>query len=148
MIKVTRLNAVTSWSRALNAARRTVGKSALKKEPSDSWKAKMLLAEHSPIRLVEYEWTWEQIPQWVTVHFVRHHIGCEISRVRLCNCASKETREAWTTMLQELKKIDPVLVSKCVPTCVYRGFCPELKCCGYANTHQFHEAVEKYRKTE
>lgn len=187
MIKVTRLNAVTSWSRALNAARRTVGKSALKKEPSDSWKAKMLLAEHSPIRLVEYEWTWEQIPQWVTVHFVRHHIGCKkfvhtqrpdrtgsqiprgehlqgelnemdmtanaqeimaISRVRLCNCASKETREAWTAMLQELKKIDPVLVSKCVPTCVYRGFCPELKCCGYANTHQFHEAVEKYRKTE
>lgn len=37
----------------------------------------MLLAEHSPIRLVEYEWTWGQIPQWVTVHFVRHHIGCE-----------------------------------------------------------------------
>ena len=72
MIKVTRLNAVTSWNRALNAARRTVGKSALKKEPSDSWKAKMLLAEHSPIRLVEYEWTWEQIPQWVTVHFTRH----------------------------------------------------------------------------
>lgn len=32
MIKVTRLNAVTSWSRALNAARRTVGKSALKKK--------------------------------------------------------------------------------------------------------------------
>lgn len=32
MIKVTRLNAVTSWNRALNAARRTVGKSALKKE--------------------------------------------------------------------------------------------------------------------
>lgn len=31
MIKVTRLNAVTSWNRALNAARRTVGKSALKK---------------------------------------------------------------------------------------------------------------------
>lgn len=93
--------------------------------------------------MVEYEWTWEQIPQWVTVHFTRHHIGCEkfvhtqrpdrtgsqiprgehlqgelnemdmtanaqeimaISRVRLCNCASKETREAWTSMLQELKK--------------------------------------------
>ena len=49
MIKVTRLNAVTSWNRALNAARRTVGKLALKKEPSDSWKAKMLLAEHSQI---------------------------------------------------------------------------------------------------
>ena len=43
MIKVTRLNAVTSWNRALNAARRTVGKSALKKEPSDSWKAKNVI---------------------------------------------------------------------------------------------------------
>lgn len=44
------------------------------------------------------------------------------------------------------EKIDPVLVSKCVPTCVYRGFCPELKCCGYANTHQFHEAVENIER--
>lgn len=77
MSKVIRMEKVTLWKRALNAARRTIGKNPLDKEPSNSWKAKMLLAEHSPIRLIEYEWTWSDIMQWVTTHLVRHHEGCE-----------------------------------------------------------------------
>lgn len=77
MSKVIRMEKVTLWKRALNAARRTIGKKSLDKEPSNSWKAKMLLAEHSPIRLIEYEWTWSDIMQWVTTHLVRHHEGCE-----------------------------------------------------------------------
>ena len=70
-------NQSTSWKRVMNAARRTIGKKPLDKEPSDSWKAKILLAEHSPIRLLEYDWGWEKIRQWVTVHLVRHHVGVE-----------------------------------------------------------------------
>lgn len=77
MSEVTRLTQVTPWKRVLNAARRTIGKESLDREPSDSWKAKILLAEHSPIRLLEYEWTWKNIMQWVTTHLVRHHEGCE-----------------------------------------------------------------------
>lgn len=77
MSKVIRMEKATLWKRALNAARRTIGKKPLDKEPSNSWKAKMLLAEHSPIRLIEYEWTWSDIMQWVTTHLVRHHEGCE-----------------------------------------------------------------------
>lgn len=77
MSRIERLDQVTSWKRVLNAARRTIGKRPLDKEPSDSWKAKILLAEHSPIRLLEYDWTWTDIKQFVTVHFVRHHEGCE-----------------------------------------------------------------------
>lgn len=65
---IKRLEQITSWKRVLNAARRTIGKEPLDKEPTNSWKAKILLAEHSPIRLLEYEWTWEQIKQWVTAH--------------------------------------------------------------------------------
>lgn len=68
---------VTSWTRVLNAARRTIGRKQLNKEPSDSWKAKILLAEHSPIRLLEFDFGWEKIRQWVTAHLVRHHEGCE-----------------------------------------------------------------------
>lgn len=68
---------VTPWSRVLDAARRTIGKAPLDKEPSESWKAKMLLAEHSPIRLLEYDWVWNDIQQWITTHLVRHHEGCE-----------------------------------------------------------------------
>lgn len=182
-IKCESVEQIVGWKYALNAARRTVGKEPLKKGPSDKWKAKMLLAEHSPIRLVQYRWTWTDIPQWVTVHYVRHHIGCEkfvstqridrtgseiprdehlqgeknnmdmvanaqeiinISKVRLCSKASKETRYAWNQMLNKLKDIDPVLVSKCVPTCVYRGFCPELKTCGFVNTEKFKKDREEY----
>lgn len=68
MSEIKRLEQVTSWKRVLNAARRTIGKEPLDKEPSDSWKAKILLAEHSPIRLLEYDWSWNAIKQWVTAH--------------------------------------------------------------------------------
>ena len=65
------------WIRVVNAARRTWGKAPINHEPSDKFKRKILLAEHSPIRLLEYDFTIENIRQWVTVHLVRHHIGCE-----------------------------------------------------------------------
>ena len=169
MSKIIRMERVTSWGRALNAARRTVGKRPLDREPSKSWEAKMLLAEHSPIRLVEFEWTWQDIKQWITVHLVRHHEGCEkfihsqredrrnlivprdkleqgslndmdmtanaqalinISKVRLCMKASKETRRAWRQVIDAVREIDPVMADKCVPSCVYRGFCPEMEGAG------------------
>lgn len=188
-MEVTRLECVKpDWNRVLNAARRTVGKKPIKKEPSQSFKKKILLAEHSPIRLLEYDFTWEDIKQWITVHIARHHQGCEkfihsqrtdrneklkglnrddlpqgllndmdmtcnaqsfinISRKRLCNCASKETREAWTAVIEYLKEIDPELAAVCVPECIYRGFCPEFdRCCGYCNTEAFKKRLEEYRK--
>lgn len=77
MSVVSRLEQVTSWKRVLNAARKTAGKKPLDKEPSSKWKRRILLAEHSPIRLLEFDFSWEEIRQWVTVHLVRHHIGCE-----------------------------------------------------------------------
>lgn len=192
MAKVTRLECVKpDWVRVVNAARRTWGKKPISKEPSDTFKKKILLAEHSPIRLLEYDFTWEDIKQWITAHFVRHHEGCEkfvhtqrtdvnkdlaglnrdsflqgmlndmdmscnaqsfinISRKRLCKgCASKETRNAWELVIEYLKDIDPILASKCVPECVYRGFCPEFdRCCGYVNTNAYKEILEKYRKID
>ena len=178
---------VTSWTRVLNAARRTIGRKPLDKEPSDSWKAKILLAEHSPIRLLEYDFGWEKLRQWVTTHFVRHHEGCEkfvhsqrvdrrelpcdrdhiyqgakndmdmtvnaqalisISRKRCCMCASKETREAWSQVLNKLKEIDPVLAGKCVRECVYRGFCPEwMSNCKYCYSPAYWLEVKNYRNT-
>ena len=195
------------WIRVVNAARRTWGKAPINHEPSDKFKKKILLAEHSPIRLLEYDFTIENLRQWVTVHLVRHHEGCEkfvhtqredinqeiekmtkmmmdlmyeaellrdgwkprdymfqgegndmdmtcnaqafinISRKRLCvGCASKETREAWELVIKFLSEVDPVLASKCVPECIYRGFCPEFeRCCGYCNSKQYQERLKEYR---
>lgn len=208
MATVTRFETPTAdWKRVLNAARRTVGKEAIDKEPSDQFKRKILLAEHSPIRLLEYDITIESVRQWVTVHLARHHEGCEkfvhsqredrnaaikelterimgicaeygllregwkardylfqgetndmditcnaqafinISRKRLCHCASPETREVWKMVIAMLSETDPILASKCVPECVYRGFCPEFdRCCGYCRTDTYKQVLEEYRK--
>ncbi len=68
-----------------------------------------------------------------------------ISRRRLCRQASPETREAWGQVVEALGKDWPEVAASCVPECVYRGFCPEFKSCGYAQTPAFQKAVEAYR---
>lgn len=193
----------TSWKRALNAARRTIGKEALDREPSDSWKKMVIMAEHSPIKLVEYNICFSDLRQWVGVHLLRHEhtlpfihsqrvdrrenidelvekvltiVGedikndpsfnkrdylfqgetndqdfvvnaqtlINISRKRLCSCASKETREAWMAVKKAIEEFDPIMARAMVRNCVYRGRCPEMKCCGYYKTDAFKEELEDY----
>lgn len=31
-----------------------------------------MISEHSPIRLLEVDWSWQDIPSWVSVHWSRH----------------------------------------------------------------------------
>ena len=72
-----------------------------------------------------------------------------ISRKRLCNCASKETREAWKQVQDAIRKVDPVMADKMVPECIYRGFCPEfMNPCGYANTEKYQQDLKRYRSTD
>ena len=68
-----------------------------------------------------------------------------ISRRRLCAQASPETRAAWKMVIDALAEKEPELASCCVPECVYRGFCPEFKSCGYVDTPAYAEAVKRYR---
>lgn len=194
----------TTWKRALDAARRTIGKEAAKNEPSDNWKKMALMAEHSPIKLVEYNIQFKDLRQWVGVHLLRHEhtlpfihsqrvdrradieqlteqvmaiiaddvkrspdfnrrdylfqgepndqdfvVNAQtlinISRKRLCMCASKETRLAWMAVKDALCEVDPVMASFMVPNCVYRGFCTEMKSCGYWRTEDFDNFVHEYR---
>ncbi len=174
---------VTQWSRALDAARMTVGKPRLDKEPSDAFKRKMLLAEHSPIRLVEFDITLRRVPYFVAMHLTRHKHGVEffcstsrsdrtgvdrrerkqtdlvdmqmslnaqalmtISRKRLCACADAETQKVWRMVIKALDGVDPILASKCVAECQYRGFCPEDDSCGFAGTDWFQECLQVYRE--
>jgi hypothetical protein len=60
-----------------------------------------------------------------------------ISRKRLCNKAEKETRKIWRQVIEELRKTEPELANACVPNCLYRGFCPEFKSCGFADSELF-----------
>lgn len=51
----------------------TVGKDSTKL-PTDEWRHKLLLSEHSPIRTLNF-CIKMQIPYYVSVHFVRHFTG-------------------------------------------------------------------------
>lgn len=66
-----------SWTEVVNRARTTVGKEELEKEPSDTFKRKILRAEHSPIRSLIYCFKITNLKSWVATHFVRHHVGVE-----------------------------------------------------------------------
>lgn len=68
---------ITSWERVLNAARMTANKKYLEKEPSEKFKKSLIRAEHSPLRMLEFDITVYDIPYWVHVELVRHHIGVE-----------------------------------------------------------------------
>lgn len=51
----------------------TVGKTSTVL-PSEEWKHKLIMSEHSPIRTLNFVIKME-IPYWVSVHFCRHFIG-------------------------------------------------------------------------
>ena len=188
-VKVRRL---TSWNEVVNAARFTANLNDIGKEPSNTFKDGLLLAEHSPIRLLIYEISLYGIPSWCSQHLSRHdafsmhnvregagdthfvatqrtdRTGIErnkqpqdapvdhrivlnaqdlinISRKRLCNCASKETREIWEEVRRKVSEIDPEVAAHMVRECVYRGFCPEPRTlCRYAETEPFKQERDNY----
>lgn len=57
-----------------------------------------------------------------------------MSHKRLCSKASRETRNIWEQVVNEIRNIDPDLANHCVPQCVYCGFCSEPKGCGWIKT--------------
>lgn len=61
------------WAWVKTCTLNTVGKTSTSL-PTDEWKKKILASEHSPIRELWFGIKME-IPYWVSVHFVRHHIG-------------------------------------------------------------------------
>ena len=183
-MKLEYIKSTDNWREVANHARTTISMDKGKGEPSDSWKTKMLYAEHSPIRDLWIKWKWVDMKYWVSNHFVRHHIGFQafvssqrsdrehnniynrdkrpqdalvnvecvantqsminISRKRLCNQAHKETQQAWDMVIEGIKNIESQLYKLCVPECVYRGFCPEFKTCGFADGYEFSKIRKNY----
>lgn len=179
-MKIEIINYEDKWQQVKDAAMSTIGKDH-GKYPTSEWKRRMLLAEHSPIRLLTMTIMIYDIPSYCSVHIVRHWLGIEhfvstqrtdrtgvdrtkkpqdapvnhkmyvnaqalitISRKRSCNLADKETQKIWIAVINEVSKYEPELASVCVPDCVYRGFCPEMKPCGYADTEYFVVQRRKY----
>ena len=70
------------WTLVKNACRTTVSKKFTEKEPSEKFKKSLLIAEHSPIRLLSFFWKWENIKYWVSTEWSRHKFEKFISSQR------------------------------------------------------------------
>lgn len=62
------------WEWVKTCTLNTVGRKSVS-SPTEEWKRKLILAEHSPLRELWFGIRME-IPYYASVHFVRHHIGC------------------------------------------------------------------------
>jgi len=67
----------------------------------------------------------------------------DISKVRLCHKASEETRNVWSKVVHELMTVDLDLAANCLPKCVRRKGCNELKSCGLWQKVQKEESLLK-----
>lgn len=67
-MKVELLNIKGTYEEVANRARTTVSKGELGKEPSDKFKRKILMAEHSPIRGRVFCFKIKDLKSWVATH--------------------------------------------------------------------------------
>ena len=72
MVKYDFLKSNHDWDSVLTDSRASVNKEALNKEPSTTFKKKILLAEHSVIRDIIIRWKWIEMPYYIAMHWVRH----------------------------------------------------------------------------
>lgn len=72
----------TNWVNVKNKCRTTVNKEYTETDPSSSFKIRLLIAEHSPIRLLNIDWSWNGIKYWVSTEWSRHKFEKYISTQR------------------------------------------------------------------
>ena len=70
------------WQEVVDDCRLTVGKPPLGKEPTEEFKKRILIAEHSPIRDISVRWVWRGIKSWIATHWVRHKWECWVRSQR------------------------------------------------------------------
>lgn len=70
------------WIRIKNHCRTTDNKDFTENGVSDEFKKKLLISEHTPIRLLEFDWSWKKIFYWLSTEWSRHKFEKFISTQR------------------------------------------------------------------
>lgn len=63
------------WTEIKNQCRHTTNKEDTNITATKEFIKKVLISEHSPIRLGRIKWSWDGIKSWISVHFARHWLG-------------------------------------------------------------------------
>lgn len=99
----TRFNKIDAdWTLAKNHCRTTVNKIFTDNEPNSKFKTSLLISEHSPIRTMSVDWTWEDIYSWVATHWSRHKFEKFISTQR-------DDRKEHTISRNDMPQATPVV---------------------------------------
>lgn len=70
------------WKRVKNHCRTTDNKDFTANDATNNFKKKLLISEHSPIRLLEFDWSWKSIYYWLSTEWSRHKFEKFISSQR------------------------------------------------------------------
>ncbi len=70
------------WMDVKNVSRSTVNKAYSDVEVTTDFRRKMIISEHSPIRLLKFRFRFENMKSWVATHLSRHSWECFISTQR------------------------------------------------------------------
>lgn len=70
-VKILKYPTEEDWMLCKDCALVTVDKESIN-APTEEWKKKIILANHSPIRTLNFCFKLINIPSWVSVHLVRH----------------------------------------------------------------------------
>jgi hypothetical protein len=73
---------ISDWKRVKNHCRTTDNKEFTDNDATEGFKKKLLISEHSPIRLLEFDWSWKSIYYWVSTEWSRHKFEKFISSAR------------------------------------------------------------------
>jgi len=76
-MKANLISKSSQWELAHDSAMVTANIDRETGEPTEKWKKRILLAEHSPIRQLTFNVLMSEIKSWVSVHITRHKIGIE-----------------------------------------------------------------------
>lgn len=72
----------------------------------------------------------------------------DMSKLRLCMQAHKETVQVFQAIKQAISEQDPELAAVMVRKCVYRGgICGEPRCCGFNHSPKCKEEMSEYLKS-
>ena len=71
-----------SWEEVVDDCRATVSKPPLGHDPRASFKRRILIAEHSPIRDLSVRFRWTGIKYWIAMHWKTHHWESKVSTQR------------------------------------------------------------------
>lgn len=71
-----------NWKMVKNHCRTTDNKGFTENEPTPKFIRQLLISEHTPIRLILFNWSWKKIPYWLSTEWSRHKFEKYISTQR------------------------------------------------------------------